>query len=200
LQQRPAAVGVFQELGGHRHRCVLCGRTRAPSAVEAQGGLPLRCAGGPSGVAAAVRPVRGRPGRLRSYAPVRNPHTRRGHQDNSHPHSAACRDRHGHRVDTTQGTVHMIIGGGGTSAPSYQLCSSPDPPAGSSLPLGRFTPPPGTAAGLRLRGSEPWFAVFDGAKGRRCSRAAMAGTSTSFPWTTTCCTANPARSLALLWR
>lgn len=45
------------------------------------------------------------------------------------------------------------------------------PPAGSSLPLGRFTPPPGTAAGLRLRGSEPWFAAFDGAKGRRCSRA-----------------------------
>lgn len=45
------------------------------------------------------------------------------------------------------------------------------PPAGSSLPLGRLTRPPGTAAGLCLGGSEPWFAVFDGAKGRRCSRA-----------------------------
>ena len=51
-------------------------------------------------------------------------------------------------IDTTQGTVHMIIGGGGTSAPSNTLLS--DPPMCqvlTSVGPGRGTPGPGAPQG-----------------------------------------------------
>jgi hypothetical protein len=68
-------------------------------------------------------------------------------------------------VDTTKGTVHMIIGGGGTSAPSNQLLL--DPPqcqvivdVGAQLP----TPPGGTRphrASVKVTEDATWVGTRD---------------------------------------
>ena len=61
---------------------------------------------------------------------------------------AAAQSGNGTVIDTTQGTVHMIIGGGGTSIPSNALLT--DPPVCqvlTSVGPGRGTPGPGAPQG-----------------------------------------------------
>jgi hypothetical protein len=66
------------------------------------------------------------------------------------------------RIDTTQGTVHMVIGGGGTSAPSNQLFFDP-PQCRVIVSVG----PPDSTTGKRppnyVREDAPWSAVRDAA-------------------------------------
>lgn len=88
-------------------------------------------------------------------------HPLRGHDENPTltPRPAATRTS---VVDTTRGTVHMVIGGGGTSAPSNQLFF--DPPACRVITA---VGPPDPATGKRppvyVQEPAPWSAVRNAA-------------------------------------
>lgn len=64
-------------------------------------------------------------------------------------------------VDTSQGTVHMVLGGGGTSVPSNQLFF--DPPACRVITSVSGTPDPATGkrAPVYVQEAAPWSAVRD---------------------------------------
>jgi hypothetical protein len=64
-------------------------------------------------------------------------------------------------IDTTKGTVHMVIGGGGTSSPSNQLLYSP--PQGDVIVA--VADRVGTAKGVATKVTEaaPWFGKSDAA-------------------------------------
>jgi len=64
-------------------------------------------------------------------------------------------------IDTTKGTVHMVIGGGGTSAPSNQLLYSP--PQGDVIVA--VADRVGSAKGVATKVTEPapWFGASDAA-------------------------------------
>jgi 3',5'-cyclic AMP phosphodiesterase CpdA len=65
-------------------------------------------------------------------------------------------------IDTTKGTVHMIIGGGGTSLPSNQLFF--DPPACRVITaVGAFDPAVGKRPPVYVREDAPWSAVRNAA-------------------------------------
>jgi hypothetical protein len=66
-------------------------------------------------------------------------------------------------VDTTKGTVHMVIGGGGTSLPSNQLFF--DPPACRVITAVGETPDPATGKRppVYVREDAPWSAVRNAA-------------------------------------
>ena len=66
-------------------------------------------------------------------------------------------------VDTTKGTVHMIIGGGGTSAPSNQLLFNP-PQCRVITAVGPFDPTLGKRPPVYVYEGAPWSAVRDSAK------------------------------------
>jgi hypothetical protein len=88
-------------------------------------------------------------------------HPLRGHQNNPTltPRPAATDTT---VVDTTQGTVHMVIGGGGTSAPSNQLFF--DPPACRVITkVGAPDPTTGKRAPVYVREAAPWSAVRNAA-------------------------------------
>ena len=78
--------------------------------------------GHPRGMAAAVRPVRGRPGGVRSRAPLRaHPSGPRARCPTDTPDADPVARRSPTSIDTSKGTVHLVIGGGGTSSPSNKL-------------------------------------------------------------------------------
>ena len=61
-------------------------------------------------------------------------------------------------IDTTEGTVHMVIGGGGTSAPSNQLFF--DPPACRVITgVGAADPATGKRPPIYVQEEAPWSAV-----------------------------------------
>jgi 3',5'-cyclic AMP phosphodiesterase CpdA len=65
-------------------------------------------------------------------------------------------------IDTTKGTVHMVIGGGGTSAPSNQLFF--DPPACRVITaVGAPDPNTGKHPPIYVREDAPWSAVRNAA-------------------------------------
>ena len=65
-------------------------------------------------------------------------------------------------IDTTQGTVHMVIGGGGTSAPSNQLFF--DPPACRVIVgVGDRNPQTGKRVPVYVKEDAPWMAVRNAA-------------------------------------
>jgi hypothetical protein len=65
-------------------------------------------------------------------------------------------------IDTTLGTVHMVIGGGGTSAPSNQLFF--DPPACRVITgVGPRNPATGHLAPIYVQEDAPWSAVRNAA-------------------------------------
>jgi hypothetical protein len=65
-------------------------------------------------------------------------------------------------IDTTKGTVHMVIGGGGTSAPSNQLFF--DPPACRVITsVGPADPTTGKHPPIYTHEDAPWSAVRDAA-------------------------------------
>ena len=66
-------------------------------------------------------------------------------------------------VDTTKGTVHMVIGGGGTSAPSNQLLFNP-PQCRVITAVGPFDPTLGKRPPIYVYEGAPWSAVRDSAK------------------------------------
>ena len=101
----------------------------------------------PPGVDAAVRPVRRRPGRRRPRAPLERNCRSAGRPGRACSPSSRCRCR-GPTIDTTKGTRHMIIGGGGTSAPSNAILT--DPPVCNvitSVGPGKTAPGPGAPTG-----------------------------------------------------
>ncbi|MFT4266374.1 MAG: metallophosphoesterase family protein, partial [Xenophilus sp.] len=66
-------------------------------------------------------------------------------------------------IDTTQGTVHMVIGGGGTSAPSNQLFF--DPPCCRVITgVGDRNPATGKRAPIYVTEEAPWSAVRNAAR------------------------------------
>jgi hypothetical protein len=65
-------------------------------------------------------------------------------------------------VDTSQGTVHMVIGGGGTSAPSNQLFFNP-PACRVIVSVTAPDPTTGKRAPNYIREDAPWSAVRDAA-------------------------------------
>jgi hypothetical protein len=65
-------------------------------------------------------------------------------------------------VDTTQGTVHMVIGGGGTSAPSNKLFFNP-PACRVITAVGPVDPTTGKRPPVYVQESAPWSAVRDAA-------------------------------------
>jgi 3',5'-cyclic AMP phosphodiesterase CpdA len=84
-------------------------------------------------------------------------HPIRGRQTNATltPIPAATRTD---EIDTTKGTVHMVIGGGGTSAPSNQLFF--DPPACRVITaVGAPDPASGKRPPIYVREAAPWSAV-----------------------------------------
>ena len=65
-------------------------------------------------------------------------------------------------IDTTKGTVHMVIGGGGTSAPSNQLFF--DPPACRVITgVGERSEKTGKRPPIYVKEDAPWFAVRNAA-------------------------------------
>ncbi len=65
-------------------------------------------------------------------------------------------------IDTTKGTVHMVIGGGGTSAPSNQLFF--DPPACRCITgVGERNPATGKRTAMYVKEDAPWSAVRNAA-------------------------------------
>ena len=65
-------------------------------------------------------------------------------------------------IDTTKGTVHMVIGGGGTSAPSNQLFFNP--PAGRVITaVGEPDPKTGKRSPVYVKEHAPWSAVRNAA-------------------------------------
>lgn len=88
-------------------------------------------------------------------------HPLRGHEDNTTltPRPAATETA---VVDTTRGTVHMVIGGGGTSAPSNQLFF--DPPACRVITaVGPPDPTTGKRPPVYVQEAAPWSAVRNAA-------------------------------------
>ncbi|MCW2528929.1 MAG: hypothetical protein JWM76_3789 [Pseudonocardiales bacterium] len=65
-------------------------------------------------------------------------------------------------IDTTQGTVHMVIGGGGTSAPSNQLFFNP-PACRVIATVGPADPITGKRPPVYVKEAAPWSAVRDAA-------------------------------------
>ncbi|MGI4860024.1 MAG: purple acid phosphatase family protein [Janthinobacterium lividum] len=65
-------------------------------------------------------------------------------------------------IDTTQGTVHMVIGGGGTSAPSNQLFFTP-PCCRVITGVGERDPATGKRAPVYVKEDAPWSAVRNAA-------------------------------------
>jgi 3',5'-cyclic AMP phosphodiesterase CpdA len=65
-------------------------------------------------------------------------------------------------IDTTKGTVHMVIGGGGTSVPSNELFF--DPPACRVITaVGEPDPKTGKRPPVYVKEQAPWFAVRNAA-------------------------------------
>jgi hypothetical protein len=65
-------------------------------------------------------------------------------------------------IDTTKGTVHMVIGGGGTSAPSNQLFFNP-PCCRVITAVGDRNPETGKRTPIYVKEDAPWFAVRNAA-------------------------------------
>lgn len=65
-------------------------------------------------------------------------------------------------IDTTQGTVHMVIGGGGTSAPSNELFFDP-PQCRVIVSVGAPHPVTGKRPPVYVREDAPWSAVRNAA-------------------------------------
>jgi hypothetical protein len=65
-------------------------------------------------------------------------------------------------IDTTKGTVHMVLGGGGTSAPSNQLFFNP-PACRVITAVTAPDPTTGKRAPVYVREDAPWSAVRDAA-------------------------------------
>jgi 3',5'-cyclic AMP phosphodiesterase CpdA len=65
-------------------------------------------------------------------------------------------------IDTTQGTVHMVIGGGGTSVPSNQLFFNP-PACRVITAVGEPDPKTGKRPPVYVREPAPWSAVRNAA-------------------------------------
>ncbi len=65
-------------------------------------------------------------------------------------------------IDTTKGTVHMVIGGGGTSSPSNQLFFNP-PACRVITGVGAFDPAIGRRTPIYVREDAPWSAVRNAA-------------------------------------
>ncbi|WP_249416822.1 metallophosphoesterase family protein [Streptomyces sp. TS71-3] len=88
-------------------------------------------------------------------------HPIRGRQENATltPVPAATRTD---VIDTTEGTVHMVIGGGGTSAPSNQLFFNP-PACRVITSVGPADPTTGKRPPVYTREDAPWSAVRDSA-------------------------------------
>ena len=88
-------------------------------------------------------------------------HPLRGHQDNATltPAPAATETA---VVDTTRGAVHMVIGGGGTSAPSNQLFFTP-PACRVITAVGEPDPVTGKRPPVYVQEPAPWSAVRNAA-------------------------------------
>jgi hypothetical protein len=88
-------------------------------------------------------------------------HPLRGHSDNATltPTPAATKTS---VIDTTEGTVHMIIGGGGTSAPSNQLFFTP-PACRVITSVGAPDPVTGKRPPVYVQEPAPWSAVRNAA-------------------------------------
>jgi len=65
-------------------------------------------------------------------------------------------------IDTTKGTVHMVIGGGGTSVPSNQLFFNP-PQCRVITAVGEPDPATGKRPPVYVKEQAPWSAVRNGA-------------------------------------
>ncbi len=65
-------------------------------------------------------------------------------------------------IDTTKGTVHMVIGGGGTSRPSNQLFFNP-PGCRVITGVGAFDPAIGERTPIYVKEDAPWSAVRNAA-------------------------------------
>lgn len=69
-------------------------------------------------------------------------------------------DSHGGVIDTSKGTVHVVIGGGGTSAPSNTMFF-PQPKCRVLTDVGPFDPTRGRKAPIYLVEDAPWSAFRD---------------------------------------
>lgn len=67
-----------------------------------------------------------------------------------------------HAIDTTKGTVHMVLGGGGTSVPSNQLLFTP-PECRVIVSVSAPDPATGKRAPVYVHEPAPWSAVRDAA-------------------------------------
>ena len=65
-------------------------------------------------------------------------------------------------IDTTKGTVHMVIGGGGTSAPSNELFFNP-PQCRVITAVGEPDPATGKRPPVYVKEHAPWSAVRNAA-------------------------------------
>jgi Calcineurin-like phosphoesterase/Purple acid Phosphatase, N-terminal domain len=65
-------------------------------------------------------------------------------------------------IDTTKGTVHMVIGGGGTSVPSNELFFNP-PACRVIVSVGAVDPATGKRAPVYVKEDAPWSAVRNAA-------------------------------------
>jgi Calcineurin-like phosphoesterase/Purple acid Phosphatase, N-terminal domain len=65
-------------------------------------------------------------------------------------------------IDTTKGTVHMVIGGGGTSVPSNELFFNP-PACRVVVSVGPFDPATGKRPPVYVKEDAPWSAVRNAA-------------------------------------
>ena len=88
-------------------------------------------------------------------------HPIRGHQNNA-TLTPVPRATNTSVVDTTRGTVHMVIGGGGTSAPSNQLFFEP-PACRVITAVGAPDPITGKRPPIYVHENAPWSAVRDAA-------------------------------------
>jgi hypothetical protein len=88
-------------------------------------------------------------------------HPLRGHEENQTltPIPAATETE---IIDTTKGTVHMVIGGGGTSAPSNQLFFNP-PACRVITGVGERSPATGRRVPIYVKEDAPWSAVRNAA-------------------------------------
>lgn len=88
-------------------------------------------------------------------------HPIHGHEDNSTltPIPVATETN---AIDTTKGTVHMVIGGGGTSAPSNELFFNP-PACRVITAVGAPDPVTGKRAPIYVKEYAPWSAVRNAA-------------------------------------
>jgi 3',5'-cyclic AMP phosphodiesterase CpdA len=91
------------------------------------------------------------------------------HYERSHPLRGAMGtdtrtpipvDTRGDLIDSTKGTVHLVIGGGGTSAPSNGFLF-PDPRCRVLMGVGAFDPGIGRKAPIYVMEDAPWSAFRD---------------------------------------